>query len=158
MTKKLLALLLVLAGSATWAGSANVESVSTGLLNRAEIKVGDDAYAAVNFKLVVVVNKSSFGLFKAGDILTAACVGANQNVNGKSTVQGNCILKDASGDSYTTTYERIGTMGNPGAGKQTIKGLTGKFIGMTGSCTYDAKYAQNDGLYVISFASCDYKN
>lgn len=158
MKNKILPLLLMFAASSTWAGSGNVESVSTGLLNRTEIKIGDDAYAAVNFKLVVVVSKSNFSLMKTGDILMANCVGTNRNINGESAVQGNCLLKDASGDTYSTTYERKGTMGNPGTGTQNIKGLTGKFVGMSGSCTYDAKYAQNDGLYVISFASCKYQN
>ena len=144
--------------SSSWAASGNVESTSTGLLNRAEIKIGEDSYSAVNFKLIVVINKSDFSLFKSGDVLSANCVGINKNVNGNSSVEGNCLLKDASGDTYATTYERKGTMGNPGTGTQNIKGLTGKFIGMSGSCTYDVKYAQNDGMYVITFANCKYQN
>lgn len=158
MKNKLLPLLLCCLVSSAWAGSGNVESVSTGLLNRTEVKIGDNAYSAVNFKLIVVVNKSTFGLLKVGDILTASCVGSNRVVNGDSVVEGNCLLKDAGGDTYSTTYERKGTMGNPGTGTQIIKGLTGKFVGMTGSCTYDAKYVQNDGVYVVSFANCKYQN
>ncbi len=158
MKNTLLASLLFLVCSTTWAASGAVELTSTGQLNRTELKLGDDSYSAVNFKLITVVNKSNFGLLKNGDVLTANCVGTNRNVNGNSLVEGNCLLKDASGDTYSTTYERKGTMGNPGTGTQSIKGLTGKFVGMSGTCTYEAKYAQNDGIYVVSFANCKFQN
>jgi hypothetical protein len=158
MKNKLVYFLLFFMCSSSWAASGNVESISTGLINRVDVKVGENSYSAVNFKLVVIINQSSFSLLKSGDVLSANCVGINKNVNGDSIVEGNCLLKDANGDTYATTYERKGTMGNPGTGTQTVKGLTGKFIGMSGSCTYDAKYAQNDGTYVISFANCKYQN
>ncbi len=155
--KKILACLLLPVASTAFAESGETETVATGQLHRTEIKVGDDSYGSVNFKLIVVVNHSSMSLFKAGDVLVASCVGSNQRVQGESLVEGNCVMKDADGDTYTSTYSRTGTMGSPGQGTQQVRGLTGKFDGMTGSCTYDAKYAQNDGVYVISFAKCEYE-
>jgi hypothetical protein len=158
MKNKLLASLLFLVCSLSWAASGNLESTSTGLLNRTEIKLGENSYSAVNFKLIVVVNKSNFSLIKTGDVLTASCVGMNKNVNGNTLVEGNCLLKDSAGDTYASTYERKGKMGEPGTGTQTITGLSGKFVGMSGTCTYDAKYAQNEGTYVITYANCKYQN
>ncbi len=158
MKNKLLASLLFLSCASTQAASGNLDTTSTGLLNRTEIKLGENSYSSVNFKLIIVVNKSSFSLIKTGDILTASCVGLNKNVNGDSLVEGNCLIKDSAGDTYASTYERKGKMGDPGTGTQNVKGLTGKFVGMTGTCTYDAKYAQNEGVHVISIASCKYQN
>ncbi len=155
--KTLLPCLLLSVASTVFAASGETETVSTGLLNRTEVKMGDDSYSAANFKLTVVVNQSSMDLFKAGDVLVGSCVGSNQTVQGASAVEGNCVIKDRAGDAYATTYSRKGTMGNPGQGTQQVRGLTGKYIGMTGSCTYDAKYAQNDGTYVVSFAKCAYQ-
>jgi len=44
MKNKLLASLLFLVCSLSWAASGNLESTSTGLLNRTEIKLGENSY------------------------------------------------------------------------------------------------------------------
>ena len=160
MKKNILAVCAVtamLAASTAIAAPGDTESVSTGQLNRAEIKVGEDSYAAVNFKLVMVVNKSTHQSFKAGDVITLSCVGINNTINKESTVDGNCVGKDSAGDTFATTFKRKGVLGQPGTGNQTVKGLTGKYAGLNGTCTYEAKYAQNDGVFIASFAKCSYK-
>lgn len=160
MKKNILAVCAItatLAASTAMAAPGETESVSTGQLNRAEIKMGEDTYSVVNFKLLMVVNKSTHQSFKAGDVITINCVGINNTLNKESTVDGNCVAKDSAGDSFATTFKRKGVLGQPGAGSQTVKGLTGKFAGMTGTCTYEAKYAQNDGVFIALFAKCSYK-
>jgi hypothetical protein len=146
----------ILSGSA-YAASGEVENVSTGQLNRVEVKIGADTYSVVHFKLVLVVNKSTVPAFKVGDVHSINCVGISNTINQESIGEGNCLGKDSAGDSYTTTFRRKGVVGQPGAGNQTVKGLTGKFAGLDGSCTYEVKYTQNDGLYLASFAKCSYK-
>jgi hypothetical protein len=160
MKKNILAAVAVAAVIATpsvFAAPGDTESVSTGQLNRVEVKMGEDSYSVVNFKLVMVINKSTHELFKAGDVIAVSCVGINNTVNKESNVDGNCVAKDSAGDTFATTFKRKGLLGQPGAGAQTVRGLTGKYAGMTGTCSYDAKYAQNDGVFIASFAKCSYK-
>lgn len=157
--KKILAASVMSAAlvSPAMASSGETETVSTGLLNHVTVKSGDDSYAVNHFKLVSVVERSTHELFKAGDIMSLNCVGTNYLVDKESVVDGHCVVKDAAGDTYAATYHRKGVMGQQGAGTQTIRGLTGKFAGLSGTCTYEAKYAQNDGIYIASFAKCKYK-
>lgn len=151
------AIVVMFATSSVFAAPGDAESVSTGQLNRVEIKVGEDSYSVVNFKLVMVINKSTHELFKVGDVIGVSCVGINNTVNKESNVDGHCVAKDSAGDTFATTFKRKGLLGQPGTGAQTVKGLTGKYAGLTGTCSYDAKYAQNDGVFIASFAKCSYK-
>jgi len=160
MKKNILAAMAVTAAFATpyvFAAPGDVEGVSTGQLNRVEVKAGEDSYSAVNFKLVMVINKSTHELFKVGDIFGLSCVGTNNTVNKESIVEGNCLAKDNSGDTFATTFKRKGQFGQTGTGTQTVRGLTGKYVGLVGTCTYDAKYTQNDGVFIASFGKCSYK-
>lgn len=160
MKKNILAAIAITAAFAkpcAFAASGDVEGVSTGQLNRVEIKVGEDSYSVVNFKLVMVINKSTHEAFKVGDVVGLSCVGVNNTVNKESIVDGNCLAKDSAGDTFATTFKRKGQFGQTGAGIQTVKGLTGKYAGLVGTCTYDAKYTQNDGVFIASFGKCSYK-
>ena len=143
--------------SSVYAGSGEAESVSTGQLNRIEIKVGSDTYSVVHFKLTMVINKSTVAPLKAGDVYALSCVGVSNTIGQDSIGEGNCVGKDSAGDSFATTFKRKGVVGQPGAGTQTVRGISGKFVGLEGNCTYDVKYAQNDGIYLASFAKCSYK-
>lgn len=157
--KKILAASLIsfAFASPALAASGETETVSAGPLNAVTIKSGDDTYTALNFKLVLIVQKSTHELFKAGDVMSLSCVGTNNTTGKESVVDGNCVVKDASGDTYAASFSRKGVMGQAGGGTQVIKGLTGKYVGLSGTCTYEAKYPQNDGIYIASFAKCKYK-
>jgi hypothetical protein len=160
MKKNILAAIAIATAMTTpsvFAAGGDTESVSTGQLNRVEIKMGEDSYSVVNFKLVMVINKSTHELFKTGDVIAVSCVGINNAVNKESIVDGNCVAKDSAGDTFSTTFKRKGLLGQPGAGAQIVRGLTGKYVGLSGTCSYDAKYAQNDGVFIASFAKCSYK-
>jgi ABC-type uncharacterized transport system ATPase subunit len=157
--KKILSasILSVVIASPALAASGETETLSTGLLNAVNIKAGDDSYSVNHFKMTSVIQKSTHELFKVGEVMALSCVGTNYLVNKESTVEGNCVIKDASGDAYLASYSRKGVMGQQGAGSQTIKGLSGKYVGLSGTCTYEAKYAQNDGTYIATTAKCKYK-
>ena len=141
-----------------YAESGNVELIGTNILNFSHAKAGDDVYSVSNFDSMAVVKKSSFNPLKENDFFGGKCSVSNKTINNETTLEGICVLKDESGDSFALHVTRTGVIGLPGKGIQKFKGLTGKFANMTGNCTYAAKYVKNDVLFGSVLTICNMNN
>jgi hypothetical protein len=96
--------------------------------------------------------------FTEGDHSLVTCV-----FYGKSTAEGvsleaPCATIDGSGDQwYTLSQRSVGdtATGGGGEGRWQIMGGTGKYAGMTGTCTYDTSYVTQDR--VVTTGKCTWE-
>jgi|GEM_PF-1525243 hypothetical protein len=153
--KKLLSCLLVLFASHSFAASGDVELVlAISAYSPTKIDADADSYFTVNFKPMIIIDKSNFELMKTNDVLAANCVGWSTTEDKASHYESHCMVKDADGDTFLINSQRASAGGTPGTGKQQVKGIKGKYVGMTGTCSFKIKTVQNDGLYVAAFSNC----
>ena len=153
--KKILSCLLFAFASHSFAASGEVELVfAIPSYTPTKIDADADSYFTVNFKPMIIIDKSNFELIKTNDVMGANCVGWSTTEDKASHYESHCMVKDVDGDTFLINSQRASAGGTPGAGKQQVKGIKGKYAGMTGSCTFKIKTVQNDGLYVAAFSNC----
>jgi hypothetical protein len=150
--KKLL-VLLSLATSISAYAAAEVEMVGNSIYNLSTVKAGEDTFSITQIKGAIYVIKSNASQLKANSASTLTCVSYTKNVNKNSNLESDCLVKDSDGDTFISIFSRTGSMGNTGAGKQELKGLTGKYVGMNGTCTYEAKYGKGDDFNTVTTIS-----
>ena len=152
---KLLCSLLLLLTSTAYSATGEVElvlAISSYVPNK--IDADADSYFIVGFKPMVVIDKSNFELIKTNDVMGANCVGWSSTEDKTSHYESHCMVKDVDGDTFLINSQRASAGGTPGAGKQQVKGIKGKYVGMTGACSFTIKTVQNDGLYLAAFSNC----
>jgi hypothetical protein len=153
--KKILSCLLILCSSSLFAATGEVElvfAISSYVPNK--IDADADSYFIVGFKPMIIIDKSNFELIKTNDVLAGNCVGWSTTEDKSSHYESHCMIKDADGDTFLINSQRASAGGTPGVGKQQVKGVKGKYVGMTGTCSFKIKTVQNDGLYVAAFSNC----
>jgi hypothetical protein len=153
--KKLVGCLFFLMASHGFAATGEVELVfAIPSYSPTKIDAEADSYFTVNFKPMIIIDKSNFELIKTNDVMGANCVGWSTTEDKSSHYESHCLVKDVDGDTFLINSQRASAGGTPGAGKQQVKGIKGKYVGMTGSCTFKIKNVQNDGLYIFQFVRC----
>jgi hypothetical protein len=105
--KKLLSCLLVLFASHSFAASGDVELVlAISAYSPTKIDADADSYFTVNFKPMIIIDKSNFELMKTNDVLAANCVGWSTTEDKASHYESHCMVKDADGDTFLTARGR----------------------------------------------------
>ena len=70
----------------------------------------------------------------------------------KSSTSTNRTNKD--GDTFATSIFRKGNIGKAGSGQETLNGISGKYIEMSGQCEYTVKFVRNEFLSGVTFNKC----
>jgi hypothetical protein len=159
MKKILVTAFACLSIASVYAENFSVEFVNVGNFHIADIKSGKDTYASWHVNTVNVVTKSGSEMFPLNGIMTGTCIGTSKTVSGSTLTEADCVTKDSSGDEFTGHLVRDGVVGGPPTqGSQTVKGLSGKFIGLTGKCTYiPTTFKTAEGIQNVSIGKCDYQ-
>ena len=73
-------------------------------------------------------------------------------------LEGPCVMTNAAGEKLFTLSKRtlggIGA-GQGGEGRWQLLGGTGKFAGITGSCSYETEYLEDDWL--VTVGECEWE-
>ena len=104
------------------------------------------------------ITKSSGGLFVVNESSVFVCVVYAKNSDAGMDLEAPCATTDASGDiSFTLGKRSAGDIetGGGGDGRQEIVGGTGKYAGITGSCTFTVEYLTGDRA--ISINTCEWQ-
>ena len=102
--------------------------------------------------------KSSGGPFVEGESSQATCIAYGKSSAAGTELEAACATSGPTADKLFSVAKRSAgdvTGGGGGAGRLEILGGTGKFEGVTGSCSYEADYLTND-LYVTR-ADCTWQ-
>ncbi len=104
------------------------------------------------------VLQSSGAPFVEGSVSAAACIVYSRKTEAGIDLEAPCTSTDADGDSlFLVSRRKAGDIqdGGGGAGHSEIVGGTGKYAGISGSCTYDAKYLPNN--HSTTIRRCDWE-
>ena len=104
------------------------------------------------------ITKSSGGLFVVNESSVFVCVVYAKKSDAGMDLEAPCATTDASGDiSFTLSKRSAGDIetGGGGDGRQEIVGGTGKYAGITGSCTFTVEYLTGDRA--ISINTCEWQ-
>jgi hypothetical protein len=135
-----------------FAESGTVESISGGPYQVTTNDFGDSKHTVFTIKLVGTTLKSDVSFIKVGSTFIAECAGSSTADGRGSKVEGTCLVTDGEGDKYKLKFSRAksGT-----GGVQTWEGMTGKYVGAKGDCTYEHRpQAHNGTVYGINPAKC----
>ncbi|MDP7232774.1 MAG: hypothetical protein QF759_01420 [Alphaproteobacteria bacterium] len=106
----------------------------------------------------MTVTQSSGGPFVVGESTVAVCVVYGKKSDAGMDLEAPCTQTDTSGDKlFTLSKRNVGDTdtGGGGDGRAQIIGGTGKYVGITGSCTYTADYLSDNRLVAIN--TCEWQ-
>ena len=124
--------------------AAHAETGTVGKLDMGTYSIttndfGNGKYTVITVKIPGVVSKSDISLFKPGSTIISECLGSSTSDSSGTKAEGTCLATDADGDKYKINFSRTNSTGCTNPGTQNWVGLTGKYVGMTASCTYENK-------------------
>jgi hypothetical protein len=156
MKKILIIALAVFTAMLAHAESGTTEAFATAPINMVTNDFGDHKYTIINIKQGGIILKSDLPWIKAGSTFVSECIGVSTSDNKGSQLDGTCLNTDSDGDKYKNTFSRTNNSGQMNPGTQIYTGLTGKYRGVTGTCTYENK-AQilNSVVYGFNTVKCD---
>ena len=102
--------------------------------------------------------QSSGAPFELGSVSAAACIVYVRMTEAGIDLEAPCTTTDDDGDSlFMMSRRKDGDLqdGGGGAGHTEIIGGTGKYAGISGSCSYDTKYLPNN--HNVTIRECDWK-
>ena len=117
----------------------------------------DESYTGGTLKGTQTILDSSGGPFVDGMHSTVECLVFARSSDDGIAIEAPCVNTDLDGDHlYTTSIRELGTVetGGGGAGRWELRGGTGKYAGITGSCGYEAQYLA--GNSVVSLGECNW--
>ena len=106
----------------------------------------------------ITVTRSSGGAFDEGATHLATCVVYARISEAAADLQAACTISDTSGDSWFVLAKRdTGDIeeGGGGPGRWELVGGTGKYAGLSGTCTYETEYLP--GGFSVSLADCTWQ-
>jgi hypothetical protein len=123
------------------ADSGSYEFISSFTTHYVTFEHGNETVIGGPIDGTQTISASSGGVFKVGDSSTFEClVFVKKTANGIDN-ESPCTSTDSSQDKmFTLARRRAGDMNTGGQGRSEILGGTGKYAGITGSCTYRATY------------------
>lgn len=138
------------------ADSGTFEEVSSFTTHYITFEHGDETIIGGALDGTRTIISSSGGPFVKGDSSTTEClVFVRKTANGIDN-ESPCTFTDGSQDKlFTVARRRAGNMEAGGQGKIEIQGGTGKYKGITGSCSYRVTYLP--GNRATSVHTCDWQ-
>ncbi len=99
------------------------------------------------------VFQSSGGVFAEGAAHLMTCVVYATISEADTDIRASCTFADASGDSWYARAKRSAggvEAGSVGAGRWELLGGTGKYVGLSGQCPYDAQHLPGNRLVLTA--------
>ena len=107
---------------------------------------------------VGTILESSGGPFVAGENSRVTCMVYSKRSEAGLELEGPCVMTNAAGEKLFTLSKRtlggIGA-GQGGEGRWQLLGGSGKFAGITGSCSYETEYLEDDWL--VTVGECEWE-
>jgi len=119
------------------------------------IEHSDATYTGGILKGTQTIIGSSGGPFVDGMLSTMECLVYSRRGDDGIVLEASCVGSDHDGDLwYSTGLREAGTVGTGGggAGRWDLRGGTGKYEGITGSCPYEAQYLPGD--WAVATGEC----
>lgn len=154
--KKILATAIAcLSIASVYAESGTFEMQTSGIYNFTTNDFGDSKYTTMSIKITGSVMKSDVSFLKVAALIGADCLGVGIIDSKGTSFSGSCMSIDADGDKFRINFARSNAPGQVNPGTQELIGLTGKFVGMTGKCTYENKQiAVNGVIHAFNLQKC----
>lgn len=138
--------------------AGNLSFISNGEFVLDTIKAGDMKHTIAELKGLGNIIDSKYASMPKGTVFAFSCTGSSVEKNGESNLFALCLAKDKDGDEFSIENVRVGSIGVPGPGSSVMRGVSGKFTGLMGTCTYQPTYMMNDGVFVSVAYDCDMKH
>ena len=119
------------------------------------VEHSDESYTGGILHGTQTILDSSGGPFADGMNSTSDCLVFSRSSDAGIALEAPCVNTDVDGDMlYTTAIREQGTVGTGGggAGRWELRGGTGKYQGITGSCDYQTQYL--DGNRAVTAGVC----
>ena len=150
-----LAGIVVLSLAATAAAeSGTFRSIITYLHNYTTFEFADQTITGGALEGVSTIVESSGGPFVVGAHSRITCMVYAKRSEAGLEIESPCVSINAMGDKQFTLGKRtlgdIGGAGQGGEGSGQLLGGTGKFAGITGSCSYETEYLADNWIVVMS--------
>jgi hypothetical protein len=117
------------------------------------IEHGDETYTGGILKGTQTILDSSGGPFADGMHSTSECLVFSRSTGDGIALEAPCANTDLGGDLLYTMAIRdqgtVGTGGDAGVGRWELRGGTGKYAGITGSCDYQTQYLADNQVVTI---------
>lgn len=114
-----------------------------------------EVYTGGSLNGTLTVVESSAGPFVPGSSLTLECLVFSSRSESNFSVVSPCVNTDLDGDQlYWSSVRSQGTIetGGGGEGQSEIRGGTGKYEGVTGTCDYQTQYLANG--WAVTLREC----
>ncbi len=149
--------ILSLAATAT-AESGTFRLIRSVQYNYTTFEFADQTVRASESEGVGTILESSGGPFVAGENSRVTCMIYSKRSEVGLELEGPCVMTNAAGEKLFTLSKRtlggIGA-GQGGEGRWQLLGGTGKFAGVTGSCSYETEYLEDDWL--VTVGECEWE-
>lgn len=150
----LAAALLLMKAQTTFADSGSFRSVRSYHHEYITIDHGTESFTGGILRGTKTIVDSSGGPFVAGANSYVVCLAFSRATNDGIALQAPCTSTDADGDTlYSRAIRRVGDVtvgGGGGVGTRELLGGTGKYEGITGSCSYTTEYLEGQRVAVLS--------
>ena len=110
------------------------------------------------FEGTATILESSGGPFVAGENSRVTCMIYARRNKARLEFEGPCVMTNAAGEKLFTLSQRtLGGIGARQGGEGRIKllGGSGKFAGITGTCSYETEYLADN--WIVSMVECEWE-
>ena len=149
----LAAVLVVAAAQAAFADSGSFREVRSFHHQYVTVDHGGETFTGGILRGTVTIVDSTGGPFVAGTNRPSDCLVFSHSSDDGIALQAPCTSTDADGDiMYSRALRRHGDVDVRGGGEGVweIRGGTGKFAGISGSCSYTTEYLEGSRVAVLS--------
>ncbi len=148
----------LIAPVSSYAESGTYVQVISLLTNYTQSERGAETVTGGSSSGTVTTIQSSGGLFVEGSSGLFECIVFAKKSAAGMELEAPCTSTDTSGDKvFSVAKRRSGDVntGGGGQGRSELLGGTGKYSGLTGSCTYKVDFLP--GNRVVSVSKCDWQ-
>ena len=149
----LAATLLVVAAQAAFADSGSFREVRSFHHQYITVDHGGEKFTGGILRGTVTIVDSTGGPFVTGASRPTDCLVFSHSSDDGIALQAPCTSTDADGDiMYSRALRGHGdvAVGGGGAGRWEIRGGTGKYAGISGTCAYTTEYLEGQRAAVVS--------
>ena len=153
-----LAMAILTATQCALAESGTYEAIASLTTEYSRSERGDETITGGSSAGTSTISKSSGGLFVEGTSSLFGCIVFARKSPAGLDLEAPCTSTDSSGDKvFSVARRKIGEAipAGGGTGKSEIQGGTGKFAGITGSCTYRVEALPPNR--VVSISKCQWQ-
>lgn len=144
--------------SAFAAESGTYEAIGSFMTNYTKVEQGGHTITGGPLSGTTTITKSSAGLFAEGSSSVTDCIVFAKKSDAGLDLEAPCTNTYPAGDKvFYVSKRKLGDLnpGGGGEGKQEILGGSGKYSGITGSCTFKTEYLP--GNHGVSHQKCQWQ-